>query len=106
MGHEGHEGLTRLSASLTLNLVNAITPPGGGALYHRLMWHHHHHHVQVGNAAGTATCLVAGGGNEKPGVVVATPAGALATFTVSGLGQLKQVWKCESGVKFQADVGS
>ena len=48
-------------------------------------------HSQVGNAAGTATCLVAGGGNEKPGVVVATPAGALATFTVSGLGQLKQV---------------
>ena len=23
--------------------------------------------VEVGNAAGTATCLVAGGGNEKPG---------------------------------------
>jgi HAD superfamily hydrolase (TIGR01509 family) len=26
--------------------------------------------VEVGNAAGTATCLVAGGGNEKPGAVV------------------------------------
>lgn len=32
---------------------------------------------------------MAGGGNEKPGAPVVTPAGAVATFTVSGLNQLK-----------------
>ncbi|GAX82142.1 hypothetical protein CEUSTIGMA_g9570.t1 [Chlamydomonas eustigma] len=47
--------------------------------------------VEVGNAAGTATCLVAGGGNEKPGVKVVTPAGAVATFIVNGLDQLSQM---------------
>ncbi len=46
---------------------------------------------QVGNAAGTATCLIAGGGNEKPGAVVVTPAGALATFKVNSLDQLKDM---------------
>jgi hypothetical protein len=49
--------------------------------------------VEVGNAAGTATCLVAGGGNEKPGVKVVTPAGAVPTFIVSGLDQLSQMLK-------------
>jgi len=44
--------------------------------------------VECGNAAGTASCLVAGGGNEKPGAVVATPAGAVPTFKVSGLPEL------------------
>ena len=51
----------------------------------------------MGNAAGTATCLVAGGGNEKPGVVVVTPAGAVATFTVSGLNQLKAMLEVKGG---------
>ncbi|KXZ45261.1 hypothetical protein GPECTOR_56g357 [Gonium pectorale] len=46
--------------------------------------------VECGNAAGTATCLVAGGGNEKPGVVVQPPPGAVATFSVSGLSELAE----------------
>ncbi|KAL6762209.1 HAD-like domain-containing protein [Haematococcus lacustris] len=46
--------------------------------------------VEVGNAAGTASCLVAGGGNEKPGAGPATPPpGAVPTFTVSGLLDLR-----------------
>lgn len=31
--------------------------------------------VEVGNAAGTATCLVAGGGNEAPGSNIGPPPG-------------------------------
>ncbi|KAG2444612.1 hypothetical protein HXX76_001356 [Chlamydomonas incerta] len=46
--------------------------------------------VECGNASGTATCLVAGGGNEKPGTVVLPPPGAVATFTVSGLSELAE----------------
>jgi len=46
--------------------------------------------VEVGNAAGTASCLVAGGGNEKPGAAPAAPLpGAAPTLTVSGLPDLR-----------------
>lgn len=46
--------------------------------------------VEVGNAAGAASCLVAGGGNEKPGAAPAAPLpGAVPTFTVSGLPELR-----------------
>ena len=45
--------------------------------------------VEVGNAAGTATCWIEGGGNEKPGVKVQTPAGAVATFSVRSLDELR-----------------
>jgi phosphoglycolate phosphatase-like HAD superfamily hydrolase len=31
--------------------------------------------VEVGNAAGTATCLIAGGGNEAPGSNIGPPPG-------------------------------
>ncbi|GIL87479.1 hypothetical protein Vretimale_1626 [Volvox reticuliferus] len=44
--------------------------------------------VECGNASGAASCLVAGGGNEKPGTVVRPPPGAVATFSVSGLSEL------------------
>ena len=57
--------------------------------------------VEVGNAAGTATCLVAGGGNEKPGVVVVTPAGAVATFVVSGLPQLREMLQAGASAGLQ-----
>ena len=57
--------------------------------------------VEVGNAAGTATCLVAGGGNEKPGVVVVTPAGAVATFVVPGLPQLREMLQAGASAGLQ-----
>jgi HAD superfamily hydrolase (TIGR01549 family) len=56
--------------------------------------------VEVGNAAGYASCLIAGGGNEKPGVVVQTPAGALATFKVDGLLELKKMLESGSGLQY------
>lgn len=46
--------------------------------------------VEVGNAAGTATCLIAGGGNEAPGSNIGPPAGAIPTFSVSSLVELRQ----------------
>lgn len=54
------------------------------------------HHIlpfsQVGNAAGTATCLIAGGGNEAPGssAAAAPPPGAVPTFAVRGLDELRE----------------
>ena len=56
--------------------------------------------VEVGNAAGYASCLIAGGGNEKPGAVVQTPAGAAATFKVDGLPQLKTMLETGSGLEY------
>jgi hypothetical protein len=57
--------------------------------------------VEVGNAAGTATCLIAGGGNEKPGAAGAppprAPAGAVATMAVSGLPELQRLLEAASG---------
>lgn len=47
--------------------------------------------VECGNAAGTATCLVAGGGNEAPGSNVSPPPGAIPTITVHSLSELKQI---------------
>lgn len=47
--------------------------------------------VECGNAAGTASCLVAGGGNEKPGANIAPPAGAVPTFAVQSLSELRQL---------------
>ncbi|GLC58380.1 hypothetical protein PLESTB_001352600 [Pleodorina starrii] len=46
--------------------------------------------VECGNASGAASCLVAGGGNEKPGTVVQPPPGAVATFSVGGLSELAE----------------
>jgi hypothetical protein len=45
----------------------------------------------VGNAAGTASCLIAGGGNEKPGANLAPPAGAVPTFSVHSLLELRDL---------------
>ncbi|KAG1677921.1 hypothetical protein FOA52_001339 [Chlamydomonas sp. UWO 241] len=56
--------------------------------------------VEVGNAAGTATCLVAGGGNEKPGAVVMVPAGAVPTMKVTGLPQLTQMLTERNGLRY------
>jgi hypothetical protein len=47
--------------------------------------------VEVGNAAGTASCLIAGGGNEKPGANITPPAGAVPTFSVNSLTQLRDM---------------
>ncbi len=44
--------------------------------------------LQVGNAAGAATCRIAGGGNEKPGANVSPPPGAIPTFAVQSLHEL------------------
>ncbi|MEW5313539.1 MAG: hypothetical protein WDW38_005099 [Sanguina aurantia] len=44
--------------------------------------------VECGNSAGTASCLIAGGGNEKPGSGVTAPAGAIPTFAVQSLPEL------------------
>ncbi|KAG2487568.1 hypothetical protein HYH03_013847 [Edaphochlamys debaryana] len=44
--------------------------------------------VECGNAAGAASCLIAGGGNEKPGTVVLPPPGAVPTFSVGSLAEL------------------
>lgn len=44
--------------------------------------------VECGNAAGTATCLIAGGGNETSGVAAAPPPGAVPTFLVESLHDL------------------
>lgn len=41
--------------------------------------------VECGNAAGTATCLIAGGGNEVGGEAAAPPPGAVPTFVVDSL---------------------
>lgn len=47
--------------------------------------------VECGNAAGTASCHVAGGGNEKPGANVVAPAGAVPTLSVQSLSELNQL---------------
>ena len=44
--------------------------------------------VECGNAAGTATCLIAGGGNETSGEAAAPPPGAVPTFAVQTLHEL------------------
>jgi len=46
--------------------------------------------VECGNAAGTATCLIAGGGNETSATPAAPPAGAVPTFSVASLHELKE----------------
>ena len=56
--------------------------------------------VEVGNAAGYSSCLISGGGNEKPGAVVQTPAGAQATFKVDGLLELKRMLETGSGLQY------
>ena len=47
--------------------------------------------VECGNAAGTATCLIAGGGNEAPGSNLGPPAGAIPTITVTKLPELEEI---------------
>lgn len=46
--------------------------------------------VECGNAAGTATCLIAGGGNEVGAAPSASPPGAVPSFTVESLHELKE----------------
>ncbi|KAF8065826.1 haloacid dehalogenase-like protein [Scenedesmus sp. PABB004] len=46
--------------------------------------------VEVGNAAGAATCLVKGGGNEVGGAAAAPPPGAVPTLSVGGLDELRR----------------
>ena len=47
--------------------------------------------IETGNAAGTATCLIAGGGNEVAGAATAVhPLGAVPTFAVHSLAELRQ----------------
>eukprot|EP00191_Tetraselmis_sp_GSL018_P010757 CAMPEP_0177619220 /NCGR_PEP_ID=MMETSP0419_2-20121207/26122_1 /TAXON_ID=582737 /ORGANISM="Tetraselmis sp., Strain GSL018" /LENGTH=222 /DNA_ID=CAMNT_0019118429 /DNA_START=307 /DNA_END=973 /DNA_ORIENTATION=+ len=45
--------------------------------------------VECGNAAGTATCLIKGGGNETAGGSGAAPVGAVPTFAVATLSELR-----------------
>lgn len=46
--------------------------------------------VEVGNAAGSATCLIKGGGNERPGAApTQPPPGAVPTFAVASLFELR-----------------
>lgn len=46
--------------------------------------------IETGNAAGTATCMIAGGGNEVGGAALAPPqAGAVPTFTIKDLMELQ-----------------
>ncbi|KAI8468343.1 MAG: HAD-like domain-containing protein [Monoraphidium minutum] len=47
--------------------------------------------VECGNAAGTATCLIAGGGNEVGATNAAPPPGAVATITVHSLQELNEI---------------
>lgn len=45
--------------------------------------------VEVGNAAGAASCLIAGGGNETSTAAAQPPPGSIASFKVRGLLELR-----------------
>ncbi|GBF88396.1 hypothetical protein Rsub_01108 [Raphidocelis subcapitata] len=47
--------------------------------------------VECGNAAGTASCLIAGGGNEVGTAPAAPPPGAVPTLTVDSLAELNSI---------------
>jgi phosphoglycolate phosphatase-like HAD superfamily hydrolase/SAM-dependent methyltransferase len=48
--------------------------------------------VEIGNACGAASCLIAGGGNEAPGAApAAPPPGAVPTFSVRSLLELRDL---------------
>jgi len=48
--------------------------------------------VEIGNACGAASCLIAGGGNEAPGAApAAPPPGAVPTFAVRSLLELRDL---------------
>lgn len=58
---------------------------------HVLMVGDSHEDVECGNAAGTASCLIAGGGNEVGAASAGPPPGAVPTITVDGLLELNQI---------------
>lgn len=47
--------------------------------------------VECGNAAGTASCLIAGGGNEVAAANAGPPPGAVPTITVNSLHELNRI---------------
>jgi hypothetical protein len=85
----------RLPGRATL-LAPTCPPPLGASAPHQVG--DSFEDVEVGNAVGAATCLIAGGGNEKPGSATGPPPGAVPTLSVSGLTELRQLLEATLGI--------